>query len=74
MFLDGQVGEKGLDLGSLDPSTISGHCFGRVTHALQTDAEFDPADVDLLGAIGVVFEQDGIPSASSPRLRSGHAG
>lgn len=33
MFLDGQVGEKGLDLGSIDPSTISGHCFGWVAHA-----------------------------------------
>ena len=46
------VGEKGLDLGSVH--------FGRVTHVVKVDVALDPADVGLLGAIGVVFETDGI--------------
>jgi len=52
VFLDGQVGEKGFDLGSAH--------VGRVTHAVEVDIAFDLADVGLLGAIGVVFEADGI--------------
>jgi hypothetical protein len=57
VFLDSQVGEKGLDLRSAH--------LGRVTHVVEIDVALDPADVGLLGAIGIVFEADGIPSASS---------
>jgi hypothetical protein len=52
MFLDGQVGEKGFDLGSAH--------FGRVTHVVEVDVALDPADVGLLRAIGIVFETDRI--------------
>jgi hypothetical protein len=51
-FLDGQVGEKGFDLGSAH--------FGRSTHIVEVDVALDPADVGLLRAIGIVFEADGI--------------
>jgi len=69
-----QVGEKGLNLGNAHPSAGSGHRFGGVTHAVEMDVAFDPTDVGLLGAKKAVCESDGIPSASSPRLRSGQAG
>jgi len=62
VFLDRQVGEKGFDLGIAH--------FGRVAHAVEVDVAFDPADVGLLGAIGIVFEADGIPSASSGQART----
>jgi hypothetical protein len=52
------------------PSTSSGHRVGRVTHAVEVDIAFDPADVGLPGAIGVVFEADGIPSPSSGQART----
>jgi hypothetical protein len=60
MFLDSQVGEKGFDLGSAHPSTSSGHRFRGVTHTMEVDVALDPANVDLLRAIGIVFEADGI--------------
>jgi hypothetical protein len=44
--------------------------FGRVTHAVEKGVAFDPADVGLLGAIGIVFEANGIPSASSGQPRT----
>jgi hypothetical protein len=62
VFLDSQVGEKGFDLGSAH--------LGWVTHIVEVDIAFDPADVGLLGTIGVVFEADGIPSASSGQART----
>jgi hypothetical protein len=62
VFLDSQVGEKGFDLGSAH--------FRRVTHTVEADAALDPADVGLLRGIGVVFEADGIPSASSGQART----
>jgi len=62
IFLDGEVGEKGLDLGSAH--------FRRVTHAVEIDVALDLADVSLLGAVGIVFEADGIPSPSSGQART----
>ena len=38
--------------------------------AVEVDVAFDPADVGLLGAIGTVFEADGIPSASWGQART----
>jgi len=35
------------------------HAVG-VAHAVEVDVAFDPADVGLLGAIGRVFEADGV--------------
>ena len=52
VFLDGQVGEKGFDLGSA-------HLLW-TAHAVEVDVAFDPADVGLLRAIGIVFEANGI--------------
>jgi len=52
VFLDSQVGEIGFDLGSAH--------LGRVTHVVEVNVTLDPADVGLLGAIGIVFEADGI--------------
>ena len=62
VFLDRQVGEKGFDLGIAH--------FGLVPHSVEPDVPFDPADLGLLCAIGIVFEADGIPSASSGQART----
>ena len=48
-----QMGEKVFDPRSDD--------FGPVTDAVEMDVPFDPDDIGLLGAIGVVFEADDIP-------------
>lgn len=58
--LHGQVGEKGLD-----PSTGSGQRLGRahvlgVTLVVKKDVAFDPVDVGLFGADGVVLEADDV--------------
>jgi len=46
------VGEEGLNF-------RNAHVFG-VAFALEDDVAFDPVFVGLLGAVGVVFEADGI--------------
>ena len=62
VFRDSQVGEKSFD--------FSGAHLGRVTHVVEVNVTLDPADVGLLGAIEIVFEADGIPSASSGQART----
>ena len=51
-------------------TTFGGAHFARVAHIVEKDVAFNPADVGLLGAIGVVLEADGIPSASSGQART----
>lgn len=57
-----QVGEKCLDLGRAHPLRNTGHRLGQVTHAVEMDVAGHPGDAGLLGATGVVFETDSIPS------------
>lgn len=52
MFLHGQVSQKCLHLG--------GAHFGRVAQVVELDGAFDPVDVGLFGADGVMFEADGV--------------
>ena len=54
----------GLDLGSARASASSGYSFGRVTHVVEVDVALDPAHLGLLGAMGKVFEADGITDLS----------
>ena len=56
------MGEKGFDLRSAHS--------GRATHVVEVDVALDPADVGLLCAIGIMFEADDIPSASSRQART----
>jgi hypothetical protein len=44
--------------------------FVRMAHAVEVDVALEPADVDLLRATGIVFEADGIPSASSGKAQT----
>jgi hypothetical protein len=55
--LDGQVGQECFHLG--------GAHFDRVAHVVEKDVAFDPANVGLLGADGVVLETDGVADLSS---------
>ena len=50
--LDGQVGQEGLDL-------RGAHLLG-VALVVEEDEAFDPVDVGLFGADGVVLEADGL--------------
>jgi len=52
VFFDREVGEKAFDLGSAH--------LGRMAHVVEIDVALDPADVGLLGTVGIVFEADGI--------------
>jgi hypothetical protein len=60
------VGDKGLDFRVAH--------LGRVADIVEVDVAFAPVETGFFGADGVVFEADGVPSASSPQLRSGQAG
>jgi hypothetical protein len=46
------VGEEGLDF-------LHAHVFG-VAFAVEEDVAFDPVFVGLFGAVGVVFEAEGV--------------
>jgi hypothetical protein len=50
VVIDGEVGEEGLDLG--------GAHIGGVFFAVKEDEAYDPVDVGLFGAEGVVFEAE----------------
>lgn len=52
VFFDGEVGEEGLDF-------WGAHVFG-VAFAVEEDVAFDPVAVGLFGAVGVVFEAQGV--------------
>jgi hypothetical protein len=39
---------------------FGGAHFGRVAHVVEKDVAFDPANVGLLGANGLVLEADGV--------------
>ena len=51
LSFDGEVGDEGLDLGFC-------HVFG-VAFLVEEDVAFDPFDVGLFGAVGVVFGAEG---------------
>ena len=55
LLLDGQVGEEGLDFGDA-------HIF-RVSLVVEEDEAFDPVDVSLFGAIGVMLAAQRLPHA-----------
>jgi hypothetical protein len=50
--LHGQVGEKGLHFQCAH--------LGRMAHVMEVDVAFDPVEVGLLGADGVVSQADGV--------------
>jgi hypothetical protein len=52
VLFDGEVGEEGLDF-------WGAHVFG-VTFVMEEDVAFDPVAVGLFGAVGVVFEAQGV--------------
>ena len=52
LIVDGQVGEKGLDFSRA-------HVAG-VTFMVKEDVAFDPAEVACFGAVGVMFEAEGV--------------
>lgn len=52
ILFDGEVGDEGLDFGGA-------HVFG-VVFVVEEDVAFDPVFVGLFGAVGVVFETDGV--------------
>jgi len=52
IFVDRQVGQEGFDVGSA-------HLI-RVPDAVERDVAFDPVDVALLRAGGIVFEANGV--------------
>lgn len=52
VLFDGEVGEEGLNFGDA-------HFFG-VAFAVVEDVAFDPFGVGFFGAVGVVFEADGL--------------
>ena len=52
VLLHGQEGEEGFDFGSAR--------LGRVPHVVEGILAFDPAHVGLIGARGVMFEENGI--------------
>ena len=51
-LLDSQVGEEGFDLGAAH--------FPRMAFVVEEDVAFDPVNIGLLGADGVVFAPDGL--------------
>lgn len=53
VFIDGEVGEEGLDL---VPTHIP-----RVSQAMEDDELLDPSEISLLGAQGIMFGADDIP-------------
>lgn len=53
VVIDGEVGEEGFDLGSAH--------IGRMFFAVKKDEAFDPVDVGLFGAVGIVFEAEPVP-------------
>ena len=65
LLLDGQVGEKGVDLGLAHS--------GGMTDVVEEDAATDPLAVGLLGAAGVVARAQGLPKLFE-QLRLGRTG
>jgi hypothetical protein len=64
--LNGQVGEK-------IPNFRCAN-LGRMGHVMEVDVAFDPVDVGLLGATGVMLWADGITNLVEQLLEAGSIG
>jgi hypothetical protein len=56
IFVHCQVGQEGFDLGSAH--------LGRMADVVEVDVAFDPVDVGLFGADGIMFDPDGVTGSN----------